>query len=149
MNRGDAMLVVVERVIKHPVETVFDLIADQAKTNQWCLALTECRLTADDPISTGSKRVVARKFLGMKMEWEFDLDAFDRPRTLTWSTDKGTMPTVETYVLEESEGGTQVRHTIDTQLKGLMAWLAPLAAAKGRKDMAKDLEALEGLLDAP
>ncbi|MBT5859712.1 MAG: hypothetical protein HOH89_01005 [Alphaproteobacteria bacterium] len=137
-----------ERVVEHPIDTVFDLIADQTKTTQWCLALTECKLTTDGAIDQGSKRVVSRKFLGVKLDWEFDLDAFERPRVMTWSTKKGKAPMVDTYTLEEAGSGTRIRHFIDTQPTGLLALLGPIAKAKGTEDMAKDLAALEGLLDA-
>lgn len=46
---------------------------------------------------------------------------------------------VHTYEFEAVDGGTRVRHRVDTKLRGWLNVFRPLVASKGRRDMTKDL----------
>ena len=139
--------VVASQQVNAPVETVFDFVADQRQMTTWCLALTQCDLTSEGPVGTGATRIVARKALGMYFDWDWVCDVYDRPQKIVWRTVSGRVPMIDTYEVAPGENGTQVTHTVDTKVPGLLRMLQPLVVRRGKKDMRSDLNELKRILE--
>lgn len=135
-------------VVDRPIQEVFDLIVDQSKTMQWCLALTECALTTEGELGSGSERVVARKFLGMSMRWTYTCEAFESPTHIAWRSTSGRPPMLDYYDLTEQSGSTHVEHTVDIESMGILRPIQPLMQRRGKKDLLKDLDALKALMES-
>jgi uncharacterized membrane protein len=133
--------------IDRPIQDVFEFIADQAKTTQWCLALAECELTTDGELAEGSERVVARKMLGMSFKWTYDCESFKPPTHIAWRSVGGRLPMLDYYDLTEQGDSTLVEHTADIEKMGVLRLLQPIMRRKGEKDLNKDLVALKALME--
>jgi uncharacterized protein YndB with AHSA1/START domain len=148
-------IVSVERVIRAPAATIFDIIADPARHPE---IDGSGSVRAARP--GNASRLAKGATFGMDMRrgvpyaMANTVTEFDEGRRIAWEPRLASGPVarfagrVWRYELEPVDGGTLVRETWDISHEALRFVLRRVAAAKTREDMTKSLERLDQMATA-
>jgi len=148
MSRVD---VTVSRTIARPPDVVAAFMSDPANDTRWIAGLREARvLDAGEeaaPIAVGTQVLRTASFLGRRMEYLYEVDAFDEHQ-LAMRAVKAPFPMQTTYRWE-ADGESTVA-TIDNSgdVRGAFALMRRLLVRSLRRNVGRDLERLRGILEA-
>jgi hypothetical protein len=145
-------IVSVERVIRAPAATIFDIIADPARHPEidGSGSVRALRPGSADRLSKGATFGMDMR-RGVPYAMVNTVTEFDEGRRIAWEPRLAGGPVarfagrVWRYELEPVEGGTLVRETWDISREVLRFVLRFVAVSKTREDMTKSLERLDSM----
>jgi uncharacterized protein YndB with AHSA1/START domain len=122
-----------EIVIKQPVETVFDFVADERNEPRFNPQMLRVEQTTPGPIGLGTRFRAGFSGRGRTVEMVIEFTAFDRPRRLASSTRMSAMDVHGTLTFEPVPEGTRMRWSWELAPRGLLKLLTPVVARMGRR----------------
>ena len=134
-------------VIGRPVDEVFAVIQDVAKTPVWTPGLSEARITSDGALEPGSALLYQGTFLGR---------AYESPAVCTTLTENKQFATKSTSgpfhieidtTLEPVDGGTQVTSFFRGESRGFFKVAEPILVRLTRKHFETAAENLRTLME--
>jgi hypothetical protein len=139
--------VTVEQHIARPPDEVARFAMDPANDTDWITALDSARALTDGPVRAGTQVERVASFLGRRMEYVNEIEVYEPPRRLVMRSVKAPFPMTVSYEFDEAPGGTLARIRAEGDAGGFYRIAGPLLGAAVRRGIAKDLEALRGLLE--
>jgi carbon monoxide dehydrogenase subunit G len=116
--------------VKAPIEAAFDYVADFTTAAGWDPAIVDASRLDVGPSHRDSRFRVVTEFNGQRIELEYTITEFDRPRRVVLVGDSPTFHRIDEVRFESAGDGTMVTYAADLQLKGVLRPATPLR--KGR-----------------
>ena len=135
------------KVVGRPIDEVWAVIQDVAKTPVWTPGLSEARITSDGPLEPGSALLYRGTYLGR---------AYESPAVCTALTENKQFATRSTggpfYIeidatLEQVDGGTRVTSFYRGESRGFFKVAEPLLVRLTKKHFETAAENLRTLLE--
>jgi uncharacterized protein YndB with AHSA1/START domain len=126
-------------VVDRPIEEVFAFLADGENDKKFSARVLEIAKATDGPPGVGTVYKSTVKDAGMKTKREFELTAFDAPRTIRWHERSKNLVTASEGGYDLASEGSGTRLTLFNVLEGhgfgkLIEPLALRGARKGADD---------------
>jgi len=134
-------------VIGRPVDEVWAVIADVAKTPLWTPGLSEARVTSDGPLEVGSALLYQGTFLGRAYESPAVVTALTQNKQFATKSTSGPFHIEIDATLEPVEGGTQVTGFYRGESRGFFKIAEPLLVRLSKKHFETAGENLRALLE--
>ena len=146
-------IVSVERVMRAPAGTIFEVLADPRRHPEidGSGTVRHARPDAPDRLSLGATFAMDMR-RGLRYGMINTVTEFDEGRRIAWSPKPANgrgarfFGRIWRYELEPVDGGTRVRETWDISSEGLRFLLRHLYASRFRQDMTRSLERLDNLV---
>ena len=135
-------------VINRPVEDVFAFLTDPEKAVEWSSALVESTKTSEGPVGVGTTGRQVIKFLGRRIESDWELTEFEPNTKISLKSTSGPIASTGTSTFESVEGGTRVTVEGDAELGGFFRLAEPLVARMAQRQFNADYANLKDLLEA-
>jgi carbon monoxide dehydrogenase subunit G len=123
--------------IKRPLQDVFNLITDPAKTSFWQSMTESAEWSSNGSHGVGSTQRVVARFLGRKIESEIEVTAWEPPHRIDWKFVNGPYPAEVSNTLEPQGEGT----LLTSQSQGEMGSFFKLAEGLVARQLEKQLDA--------
>ena len=137
-----------EVVVKRPIEEVFAYLADGERCTEWRPGVVSiARVSGDGGVGTRYAQQV-RGPMGRSIAADYEITRSDPPRLLEFQTVTGPARPHGLYELEELDGGTRVRFTLDADLGGVRGLLMGGAVQRTMDHEVGMLENLRRKLEA-
>jgi hypothetical protein len=120
-------------IIRRPVESVFDFVADERNEPRYNPRMLTAQPLSDAPIGLGTRFRAELKTMRRTMPMTIEFIGFDRPRRLASATHSSMMTTVGALTFEPAPEGTRMRWSWDVQPRGLLRLMLPIVALIGRR----------------
>lgn len=120
-----------EVTINAPIETVFDVVADERDEPRYNPRIVRAEKVTDGPIGEGTRFVATPKGMGDRGEMTLEVLAYDRPRRLHNVVRSSYMHVDGTLTFEDVNGATRLAWDWDMKLVGLMRLASPMLAVVG------------------
>lgn len=145
MARAD---VVTETIIERPRPDVAAFAGDPSNAPQWYANIRSVAWVTAPPLRVGSRMTFVAHFLGKRLEYTYEVVELVPGERLVMRTAEGPFPMETTYTWE-SLGPSSTRMTLRNrgEPSGFSKLAAPLMTAAMRRENAKDLARLKGLLE--
>jgi len=134
--------------IKRPVEEVFDLVTDIAKTSQWRSGISESSQTSEGPLGVGATMRVVARVMGRQLKTTLEVTEYEPNRKYSTRSTSGPIPYETSYTFEPVAGGTRVIFVGDAQLGGFLKLIEPLVVRQQRRQSEAAFGKLKDLLEA-
>jgi hypothetical protein len=134
-------------VIGRPVEEVFGVIQDVAKTPVWTPGLSEARITSNGPVEPGSALLYKGTFLGRAYESAAVCTALTENKQFATKSTAGPVYIEIDTTVEPVDGGTQVTSYYRGESRGFFKVAEPLLVRLTRKHFETAAENLRALLE--
>jgi ribosome-associated toxin RatA of RatAB toxin-antitoxin module len=134
-------------VIRRPVEEVFAVIADVAKTPVWTPGLSQVRRTSDGPMGVGATMVYTGTFLGRHYESPVTCTGFAPNKQLATVTTAGPFYLEVDQKLEPSGAGTKLTFHCRGDSRGFFKLAEPLVIRLTKRQSETAGENLKTLLE--
>ena len=134
-------------VIGRPVDEVFAVIQDVAKTPVWTPGLSEARITSDGALEPGSALLYLGTFLGRAYESPAVCTALTENKQFATKSTSGPFHIEIDTTLEPVDGGTQVTSFYRGESRGFFKVAAPILVRLTRKHFETAAENLRTLLE--
>jgi hypothetical protein len=134
-------------VIGRPVEEVFGVIEDVAKTPVWTPGLSEARITSDGPLEPGSALLFKGTFLGRAYESPAVCTALTENKQFATKSTAGAFYIEIDTTVEPVDGGTQVTSHYRGESRGFFKVAELLLVRLTRKHFETAAENLRTLLE--
>lgn len=134
-------------LIGRPVDHVFAVIQDVAKTPVWTPGLSAARRTSDGPMEAGSTIVYAGTFLGRGYETQAVCTDWTENKRFATKTTSGPFYLEVETTLESTAGGTRVTSHYLGESRGFFKLAEPLVVRLTRKQFETAAENLRTLLE--
>ena len=134
-------------VIGRPVDEVFAVIQDGAKTPVWTPGLSEARITSDGPLEPGSALLYQGTFLGRPYESPAVCTALTENKQFATKSTSGPFHIEIDTTLEPVDGGTQVTSFYRGESRGFFKVAEPLLVRLTKKHFETAAENLRTLLE--
>jgi uncharacterized protein YndB with AHSA1/START domain len=134
-------------VIGRPVDEVWAVIADVAKTPLWTPGLSEARITSDGPLEVGSALLYKGTFLGRAYESLSVCTALTANKQFATKSTSGPFHIEIDATLEPVDGGTQVTGFYRGESRGFFKIAEPLLVRLTKKHFENAGENLRALLE--
>ena len=134
-------------VVGRPVEEVWAVIQDVAKTPVWTPGLTEARITSDGPLEPGSTLLYRGTFLGRAYESPAVCTALTENKQFATKSTSGPFHLEIDATLEPVDGGTQVTSFYRGESRGFFKVAEPLVVRLSKKHFETAAENLRTLLE--
>jgi hypothetical protein len=134
-------------VIARPVDEVFAVIQDVAKTPVWTPGLSEVRLTSDGPLKPGSALLYKGTFLGRGYDTPAVCTALSPNKQFATKSTSGPIHIETDTTLEPIDGGTQVTSCYRGESRGFFKVAEPLVIRLGKKHFETAWENLRTLME--
>lgn len=134
-------------VIGRPVDEVFAVIQDVAKTPVWTPGLSEARITSDGPLEPGSALLYRGTFLGRAYESPAVCTALTENKQFATKSTSGPFHIEIDTTLESVDGGTQVTSFYRGESRGFFKVAEPILVRLTRKHFETAAENLRTLLE--
>jgi ribosome-associated toxin RatA of RatAB toxin-antitoxin module len=134
-------------IIGRPVEEVFAVIADVAKTPVYTPGLSQVRRTSDGPMGVGATMVYTGTFLGRPYESPVACTGFVTNQQLTTETTAGPFYLEVDQKLEPSGAGTKLRFHCRGDSRGFFKLAEPLVIRLTKRQSETAGENLKTLLE--
>ena len=135
-------------LIQRPPEDVFDFVTDPTKTALWQTTVDESRQETPGAMAVGTRMTDVRRFLGRRIESQWEVVEHDPPRRSAIRGVSGPIPFTGTYTLEPVEGGTRFACSVELDAHGFFKLAEPIFAAMARRELKSNLGHLKDLLEA-
>ncbi len=120
-----------EVTIEAPIETVFDLVADERNEPKYNPRIARAELVSPGPVGPGARFVAEPKNMGDKGRLTMDVVGYDRPHRLHSQVRSSYMRVDGTVTFDAVGGGTRLSWDWDMSLNGPNRVLTPLLAVIG------------------
>jgi ribosome-associated toxin RatA of RatAB toxin-antitoxin module len=134
-------------VIGRPVDEVFAVIQDVAKTPVWTPGLSEARITSDGPLEPGSALLYRGTFLGRAYESPAVCTAVTENKQFATKSTSGPFHIEIDTTLEPVDGGTQVTSFYRGESRGFFKVAEPILVRLTRRHFETAAENLRTLLE--
>ena len=134
-------------VIGRPIDEVFAVIQDVAKTPVWTPGLSEARITSEGPLASGSALVYQGTFLGRAYESPAVCTALTENKQFATKSTSGPFHIEIDTTLEPVDGGTQVTSFYRGESRGFFKVAEPILVRLTRKHFETAAENLRELLE--
>jgi carbon monoxide dehydrogenase subunit G len=134
-------------VIGRPVDEVWAVIQDVAKTPVWTPGLSEARITSDGPLEPGSALLYRGTFLGRAYQSPGVCTALTENKQFATKSTSGPFHIEIDATLEPVDGGTQVTSFYRGESRGFFKIAEPLLVRLTRKHFETAAENLRTLLE--
>jgi carbon monoxide dehydrogenase subunit G len=136
-------------LIQRPPDDVFDFVTDPTKTALWQTTVDESRQVTPGPMAVGTRTTDVRRFLGRRIESQWEVVEHDPPRRSAVRGVSGPIPFTGTYTLEPVEGGaTRFTSSVELDAHGFFKLAEPIFAGIARREVRSNLGHLKDLLEA-
>jgi uncharacterized protein YndB with AHSA1/START domain len=129
-----------ETTIGRPPEEVFAFLADLENDRKWRPGVLEIEHVSGTGVGSRWRQVISGPG-GARIDADIEITEHDPGRRLAFKTMAGPVRPTGLFELEDADGGTRVRFTLDAQLSGLKKAMAPMVS----KSMQSEVGALERL----
>jgi len=134
-------------VIGRPVDEVFAVIQDVAKTPVWTPGLSEARVISEGPLEPGSMLLYRGTFLGRAYESPAVCTALTENKQFATKSTSGPFHIEIDTTLEPVDGGTQVTSFYRGESRGFFKVAEPILVRLTRKHFENAAENLRELLE--
>ena len=134
-------------VIGRPVDEVFAVIQDVAKTPVWTPGLSEARITSDGALEPGSALLYQGTFLGRAYESPAVCTALTENKQFATKSTSGPFHIEIDTTLEPVDGGTQVTSFFRGESRGFFKVAEPILVRLTRKHFETAAENLRTLME--
>ena len=134
-------------VIGRPLDEVFGVIEDMAKTPVWTPGLSEARLTSNGPLEPGSTLLFKGTFLGRAYESPAVCTALIENKQFATKSTAGPFYIEIDTTVEPVDGGTQITSHYRGESRGFFKIAEPLLVRLTRKHFETAAENLRTLLE--
>jgi len=134
-------------VVGRPVEEVWAVIQDVAKTPVWTPGLTEARITSDGPLEPGSTLLYRGTFLGRAYESPAVCTALTENKQFATKSTSGPFHLEIDATLEPVDGGTRVTGFYRGESRGFFKVAEPLVVRLSKKHFETAAENLRTLME--
>ena len=135
-------------LIQRPPEDVFRFVTDPTKTTLWQTTIDELRQVTPGPMAVGTQATDVRRFLGRRIESQWEVVEHDPPRRSAIRGISGPIPFTGTYTLEPVEGATRFTCAVELDAHGFFKLAEPIFAGIARRELRSNLGHLKDLLEA-
>lgn len=134
-------------VIGRPVEEVFAVVADVAKTPVWTPGLSEVRRTSDGPVGVGATMVYGGTFLGRRYESPVRCTGFAENKQFATVTTGGPFYLEVDQRVDPVGAGTRLTIHCRGESRGFFKLAEPLVVRLTRRQSQTAAENLKALLE--
>jgi uncharacterized membrane protein len=134
-------------VIERPVEEVWDYVHDPANDPVWQSTLLETK-EAGHPLAVGSRLVEVRRFLGKRIETEYEVTELEPHTRSAIRALSGPIPFVGSYEFEPANGATRFTMSVELDGHGFFKLAEPVFARMVGREMRANIEQLKDVLEA-
>jgi hypothetical protein len=134
-------------VIACPVDEVFAVIQDVAKTPVWTPGLSEVRITSDGPLEPGSTLLYQGTFLGRRYDTPAVCTALSPDKQFATKSTSGPVHIEIDTTLESVDGGTQATTCYRGESRGFFKVAEPLLVRLAKKHFETAWENLRTLME--
>lgn len=134
--------------IKHPVDKVFAYTTDAKNWPKWQSFIPEAQQTSQGPVNIGTTFKGVSRMMGRSMEWTAIVTEYESDKRWGKKITSGRMAIEEHMTYNPVEGGTVFTIDYDIKAGGFLTLLSPVMAGSMRKETAKSLGNLKGILEA-
>ncbi len=134
--------------IEQPVEAVWSFLMDETNEPLWQTTLAEVRRLTHEAMTTGSRVLEVRRFLGRRIETEWEMTECEPPRRSSITSIRAPFAWSGAYTLEPIEGGTQFTARLQGEPGGFFRVAEPVFARIARRELAGNLANLKDVLEA-
>jgi uncharacterized protein YndB with AHSA1/START domain len=135
-------------LIQRRPEDVFDFVTDPTKTALWQTTIDESRQITQGPMAVGTRATDVRRFLGRRIESQWEVVEHDPPRRSAIRGISGPIPFTGTYTLEPVAGATRLTCSVELDAHGFFKLAEPIFAGIARRELRSNLGHLKDLLEA-
>jgi Polyketide cyclase / dehydrase and lipid transport len=134
--------------IASPLETVFDVVADQTNEPAYNPAMVRSEMVTPGPVGDGSRFHAVARTAGREVPMTIELVDYGRPHHL------GVLTAVDGTIIDGTmdfvpcPGGTRMSWDWDVRTTGGLKMLSPLVALMGRRQERRIWTALKHRLEA-
>lgn len=140
--------VVSEIVIARPRAEVAAYAADPDHCREWYEAIREIRWLTERPVRVGTRCVFVARFLGKRLEYTYEITAWEPGERMAMATAEGPFPMETIYTWADAPGGgTRMALRNRGEPRGFGAVLAPMVAGAMKRNNEKDLARLKARLE--
>jgi ligand-binding SRPBCC domain-containing protein len=135
--------------IDRPRSAVADYASNPDNALAWYEHIKEVEWNKTKPLQVGSRIVFAAQFLGKRLDYVYEVKAFEPGERFVMATAEGPFPMETTYTWEDTEeGGTRMLLRNRGKPTGFSRLTAPLLKGAMRRANRKDLRRLKSVLEA-
>ena len=136
--------------IRRPVDEVFAFVTDPANFPRWAGSLvTTARQTSPGPMRAGATFHQTNKFLIQRFQTEFVVTVYEPPHRFEYKSTAGPIPFAGHYTFAADGDGARFTSVDDTQLGGLLQFLAPLLQPIAQRQIQSNLGNIKRILETP
>ena len=135
------------KVVGRPIDEVWAVIQDVAKTPVWTPGLSEARITSDGPLEPGSALLYRGTFLGRAYESPAVCTALTENKQFATRSTSGPFYIEIDAMLEPVDGGTRVTSFYRGESRGFFKVAEPLLVRLTKKHFETAAENLRTLLE--
>ena len=139
------MRVVLEHVLKAPIERAFSVVADITQRPKWVGVAVERTKVTDGPVGAGSEYRAVDKMPGRRVEYTQTVETYEPPSRFVESWG-GPMAGRSSITFSEAAEGTRMSIDADLTLPPPVSLVPPLGRALARTMIKKDLARLQAVL---
>jgi hypothetical protein len=141
--------VVTEATINRPIDVVAAYAADPSNAPEWYRNIVLVDWKTPPPVRLGSRLAFVARFLGRRLEYEYEVVDFVPADRLVMRTSEGPFPMETTYRWRAAgPGATRMTLRNRGEPAGFAKMGAPAMAAAMRRANRKDLENLRSILES-
>lgn len=137
----------VSAYIARPVEEVFAYVTDLRSVPLWDRGVRSMEVESGGPLRLGARVHDVRSMMGRTMHVVTEITAYDAPRAFAWRGEV-PFPVRGGYRFTPEGSGTRIEFYGESELRGLLGLLAPLARRVFAAQMRARFVTLKKLLEA-
>jgi hypothetical protein len=134
-------------VIGRPVEEVFAVVQDVAKTPLWNPGLLEVRQTSEGPLGVGATMIYADTFLGRRYESPVACTGFAENKQFATATTGGPFYLEVDQMVEPTDAGTKLTIHCRGESRGFFKLAEPLVVRLTKRQVEAAVDNLKALME--
>ncbi len=134
-------------VVKHPIEQVFDYVADMHNDEHWAPFVHNVTQVAGDRPGVGATYSFTQHLGEHRIEMESTITVYERPRRLRWEIEHKAMDYEANMAFEPVPRGTRITQTNFERWTYAPWWLRLAGPIVVRRQLRRQLALLERALD--
>jgi Polyketide cyclase / dehydrase and lipid transport len=128
------------------LERVFTYLSNLSNSPEWNPGVIKASGGDDGPLGCGSTFDVRAEVLGRKIRFNYQIIAFDPPRSVTLRGDSALAVAIEQIDLAPTRTGCRITYDADLKPKGALMMLEPLLARRFKADCERAIAGLKQTL---